>query len=243
MMSFDDPAFYDAWADSYDEFVSDADPGPAVGFLADLAGKGRVLELAIGTGRVALPLAARGVAVEGLDASAAMVDRLRAKPGGASVPVTIGDMADIPVSGEFRLVYLVFSTLFALQTQARQAGCLRSTARVMAPGGTFVMECAVPDLSRYQHGQLVETLDVREDSAVVRFARHDLAAQRITTQFITFSDQGVHLRPQAGRYAWPSEIDLMAAQAGLSLRDRFADWDRRPFTSASPKHVSVYQRT
>ena len=118
-------------------------------FLAGLAGDGRVLELAIGTGRVALPLASRGIAVEGVDASAAMVDRLRAKPGGDSIPVTLGDMAQVPVSGRFGLVYLVFNTLFGLLSQARQAECFASVARVLEPGGMFVIECFVPDLTRF----------------------------------------------------------------------------------------------
>jgi len=136
MAAFDDPAFYgDRWAAVYDDHHSHMDPGPAVEFLAGLAGDGRVLELAIGTGRVALPLAARGVAVEGVDASAAMVGRLRAKPGGQSIPVTVGDMAQVPVSGRFRLVYLVFNTLFGLLSQARQAECFASVALVLDPGG------------------------------------------------------------------------------------------------------------
>lgn len=142
MAGFDDPAFYgDGWAAVYDECHGHVDPGRAVGFLAGLAGDGRVLELGIGTGRVALPLAARGVGVEGVDASAAMVERLRAKPGRESVPVTVGDMAEVPVSGRFRLVYLVSNTLFGLLSQERQAGCFGSAARVLEPGGAFVIEC------------------------------------------------------------------------------------------------------
>src|SRR5215472_11263497 len=133
MAGFDDPAFYgDRWAAVYDAHHAHVNPGPAVEFLAGLAAGGRVLELAIGTGRVALPLAARGIAVEGVDASAAMVERLRAKPGGDSIPVTIGDMAQVPVSGRFRLVYLVFNTLFGLLSQARQAECFASVARARA---------------------------------------------------------------------------------------------------------------
>jgi SAM-dependent methyltransferase len=136
MSGFDDPAFYgDSWAGVYDEEHAGLDPAAAVEFLAGLAGRGRVLELAIGTGRVALPLVGRGIAVEGVDASAAMVERLRAKPGGASIPVTIGDMADVPASGPFRLVYLVFNTLFGLLSQARQADCFRNVARALEPDG------------------------------------------------------------------------------------------------------------
>jgi SAM-dependent methyltransferase len=244
MAAFDDPAFYgDRWAAAYDDHHSHMDPGPAVEFLAGLAGDGRVLELAIGTGRVALPLAARGIAVQGVDASAAMVDRLRAKPGGQSIPVTVGDMAQVPASGPLRLVYLVFNTLFGLLSQARQAECFASVARVLDPGGTFVIECFVPDLTRFDHDQRVQARSVTEDSAIIEVSRHDKAQQRVTTQMITVDGHGMHLRPVAIRYSWPSELDLMAAQAGLRLTERYADWDRRRFTSASDGHVSVYQRT
>jgi SAM-dependent methyltransferase len=244
MAAFDDPAFYgDRWAAVYDDHHSHMDPGPAVEFLAGLAGDGRVLELAIGTGRVALPLAARGVAVEGVDASAAMVGRLRAKPGGQSIPVTVGDMAQVPVSGRFRLVYLVFNTLFGLLSQARQAECFASVARVLDPGGIFVIECFVPDLTRFDHDQRVRARSVTEDSAIIEASVHDKVQQRVATQIITVDGQGMHLRPVAIRYSWPSELDLMTIQAGLQLTERYADWHRRPFTSASHGHVSVYQRT
>ncbi len=243
MAGFDDPAFYgDQWAAVYDDHHGRLDPVPAVRFLAGLAGDGRVLELAIGTGRVALPLAARGITVEGIDASAAMVERLRAKPGGESIPVTIGDMAQVPAGGRFRLVYLVFNTLFGLLSQERQAACFASAARVLDPGGMFVIECFVPDLSRFDHDQSVHAQSVTEDSATITVSRHDKVRQRVDTQTITFDSQGTHLRPVAIRYSWPSELDLMAERGGLRLTGRYADWDRRPFTSASDRHVSVYQR-
>jgi SAM-dependent methyltransferase len=243
MTGFDDPAFYgDRWASVYDDHHGGFDPGPAVDLLAGLADGGRVLELAIGTGRVALPLARRGVSVEGVDASEAMVGRLRAKPGGESIPVTIGDMAEVGVSGPFRLVYLVFNTLFGLLSQARQAECFRSVARVLDPGGMFVIECFVPDLTRFDRGQRVQTLAVTEDSALFELSRHDAVRQRVTTQIVTLDEDGMHLRPVAIRYSWPSELDLMAGQAGLRLAERYGGWDRRPFDSVSGGHVSVYQR-
>lgn len=243
MAGFDDPAFYgDRWAGVYDEHHAGMDPAPAVEFLAGLAGDGPVLELAIGTGRVALPLAGRGIPVQGIDASEAMVERLRAKPGGESIPVVIGDMAQVPASGPFRLVYLVFNTLFGLLSQARQAGCFRNVARVLDPGGVFVIECFVPDLARFDGGQRVQARAVTEDSAIIELSCHDAAQQRITTQIVTLDGQGTHLRPVALRYAWPSELDLMARQAGLRLRERYNGWDRRPFDSSSDGHVSVYQR-
>ncbi len=149
MSGFDDPAFYgERWADVYDERHGSLDPAAAVEFLAGLAGDGPVLELAIGTGRVALPLGARGITVQGVDALAAMVARLRAKPGGESILVTIGDMAGVPVTGQFTLVYLVFNTLFGLLSAGRQAECFHNVARVLGPGGAFVIECFVPDLAR-----------------------------------------------------------------------------------------------
>lgn len=226
----------------YDEHHAQMDPGPAVELLAGLAGEGRVLELAIGTGRVAVPLAARGIRVQGVDASAAMVERLRAKPGGDSIPVTIGDMAQVPVSGRFRLVYLVFNTLFGLLSQARQAECFGSVARVLDPGGMFVVECFVPDVARFDRGQRVQAVAVTEDSAIIEVSRHDAAGQRVTSQIITLDEQGVHLRPVALRYSWPGELDLMAGRAGLRLRERYGDWRRQPFTSASTSHVSVYEQ-
>lgn len=239
---FDDPAFYgDRWAGVYDEHHAEFDPAPAVEFLAGLAGDRRVLELAIGTGRVALPLAGRGIAMEGIDASEAMVERLRAKPGGASVPVVVGDMAQVGATGPFGLVYLVFNTLFGLLSQARQAACFRNVARVLGPGGVFVIECFVPDLSRFDRDQRVQARAVTEDSAILQVFRHDAAQQRVTTQIITFDGQGTHLRPVALRYSWPSELDLMAQQAGLRLRERYRGWDRQPFDSSSDGHVSVYE--
>jgi len=240
---FGDPEFYgDRWADVYDEHHEGMDPAPAVEFLAGLAGTGRVLELAIGTGRIALPLAARGVAVEGVDASAAMVQQLRSKPGGESIPVTMGDMAEVPVSGTFDLVYLVFNTLFGLLSQERQASCFGNVARVLRPGGAFVIECFVPDLTRFDRGQRVQAVAVTEDSAAFELSRHDAVRQLVTLQIVTLDGQGMRMRPIAVRYSWPGELDLMAGQAGLRLAERYADWNRGPFDSASGGHVSVYRR-
>lgn len=241
MAGFDDPEFFgERWADVYDE-GRELDPAPAVEFLAGLAGGGRVLELAIGTGRVGLPLASRGINVEGVEASEKMVARLRAKPGGEQIPVTIGDMADVPVKGPFRLVYLVYNTLFNLLDPDRQADCFRNVAHVLDPDGAFVVECFVPDPSKFDRDQRVEALAVTEDSATIEVYRHDAAAQRFNTQKITFNSRGIRLLPVALRYSWPSELDLMAGQAGLRLGERYADWDRRPFGSDSTSHVSVYR--
>jgi hypothetical protein len=171
-----------------------------------------------------------------------MVERLRAKPGGDSIPVTIGDMAQVGVSGLFRLVYLVFNTLFCLLSSARQADCFQNVARVLDPDGMFVIDCFVPDLTRFDRGQRVQALAVTEDSATFELSCHDAVQQRVTTQVVTLDGGGVHLRPVAIRYSWPGELDLMARQAGLRLADRCGGWDRRPFDSSSGQHISVYRR-
>ena len=239
--SFDDPGFFGAhWAPVYD-VGPERDPTAAVAFLAGLASGGRTLELAIGSGRVALPLAARGVAVEGIEASREMVDLLRAKPGGRDIPVTIGDMADVPVEGPFQLVYLVYNTLFNLPDADRQVDCFTNVARVLAPDGSFVIECFVLDPAQYDHGQRVEALSVNEDSVVLQVSRHDAAAQRLFKQHLVFDAEGLRRFPVALRYCWPSELDLMARLAGLELAERHADWDRTPFGAASENHVSVYR--
>jgi SAM-dependent methyltransferase len=241
---FGDPAFYgDHWAATYDEDDGEIDPTAAVDFLAGIAAGGRALELGIGTGRVALPLAGRGVTVEGVDASQAMVERLRAKPGGESIPVTIGDMVDVPVQGQFRLAFLNTSALFSLLDQSRQVDCFRNVARALEPGGVFVVECYVPEVTRYVRGQLVQALAVSEDSVTIEVSRHYAVQQRVTTQFITLDEKGMHVLPVAIRYSWPSELDLMAEIAGLRLQERYSDWKRRPFDSRSRKHISVYQRS
>lgn len=239
--TFDDTAFFgEHWAGIYD-VGPELDPGPAVQFLTGLANGGRVLELAIGSGRVALPLAARGIAVEGVEASAAMVDLLRAKPGGDAIPVAVGDMADVPVDGPFQLVYLVYNTLFNLPDAERQAECFANVARALAPGGAFVFECFVVDPSRYDRGQRVEARSVKEDSVVLQVSRHDAAAQRLFKQHLIFDAAGFRGYPVALRYCRPGELDLMARLAGLELAERYAGWDRSPFGAGSESHVSVYR--
>jgi len=241
MTSWDEPAFWgEKWADIYDG-DDELDPTSAVDFLAPLAGGGRALELAIGTGRVALPLAARGVRVEGIDGSPSMVERMRTKPGG-DLPVVVGDMADVAVDGPFSLVFVVYNSLFNLPNGQRQADTFAGVTRVLESGGLFVLECFVPDPTRCDRGQRVETLDVTENSAVLELTRHDAAAQRSITQKVLFTPRGIRLLPTAIRYAWPSELDLMARLAGLELRERYADWDRTPFGSDSRSHISVYAK-
>ncbi|MBO4143614.1 class I SAM-dependent methyltransferase [Micromonospora tulbaghiae] len=242
MSVFDDLGLFGRlWAATYDG-PGNPDPAPAVDFLAPLAEGGPVLELAVGTGRVALPLAARGLAVEGVEASPEMVAHLRAKPGGADMPVTVGDMADVPVAGPYRLVFLVFNTLFNLVSEERQAACFRNVARVLAPGGAFVIETFVPDPADFDRDEQVQVREVTEDSATIRMHRYDRAAQTFVRQTVTFDAAGVHLKPFAMRYAWPEQIDELAERAGLRLAERYADWDRTPFDADSRAHISVYRR-
>ena len=243
MTSFDDPAFFgDHWAARYEDLTGGPDPTAAVDLLADLAGPGaRVLELAIGGGRVALPLTRRGLRVEGVEASAAVARRLRSAPGGDGIPVVVADMADVPVEGPFRLVYLVWNSLFNLTSQDRQVDCFRNVARVLEPGGIFVVECFVPDPAWAGRRQWVDAEAATEDAVKFGVARHDPVAQRITQQHVTLDARGVRFLPVAQRYCWPSELDLMARLAGLRLRARYADWDRAPFDADSRDHISVYE--
>jgi SAM-dependent methyltransferase len=214
--------------------------GPTVELLADLAGEGRALEFGIGTGRIALPLAGSGVRVDGIDASEAMVARLRAKPGGGEIPVALGDFASTRVDGEFSLVYLVFNTIFNLIAQDDQVACFRNAARHLSPGGHFVVENTVPELQRLPPGQEITVIGVGPRG--MSFDLYDVVTQRLTSHHFVLGPEGMASYPVEGRYAWPSELDLMAQLAGLSLRDRWAGWKREPFTALSRSHVSVYEK-
>jgi hypothetical protein len=219
------------------------DEGATVAFLERLARGGPALELAVGTGRIALPLAARGVAVDGIDFSRPMVDRLRAKPGGERLSVTIGDFADVPVPGRYRLVYLVFNTLFNLLTQERQVRCFESVAARLDEGGVFVVEAFVPSwLHRLRDGQYVDAEAVELGSVVLDVGRHDPVEQRLEESHVRLSGSGVRVSPIVQRYAWPSELDLMARIAGLRLRERWGGWGGEPFAADSRNCVSVYGR-
>ncbi|MEV0810064.1 class I SAM-dependent methyltransferase [Micromonospora sp. NPDC050200] len=242
MSGLNDPAFFDRYAHEYDD-RNNPDPTPAVDFLAALLPDGgRALELAVGTGRVAVPLARRGIAVEGIEGSPAMAERLRARPGGAEIPTVIGDLADVAVDGPFDLAYLVFNTLFNLPDQARQVDCFVNVGNVLAPGGLFVVEAFIQDLTEFHRDQRVATRALTEDSVNMEFLRHDPVAQAVTYQRVTVDAAGITLRPLRLRYCWPSELDLMARLAGMRLRERWNDWHRGAFTAASRQHVSIYER-
>jgi SAM-dependent methyltransferase len=236
----------DEIAEVYDDWLpgrcDEAATLDAVGFLASRARGGTALELGIGTGRVALPLAQRGVAVHGIDASEPMVARLRDKPGGADLPVTIGDFADVPVDGEFDLVYVVFNTFFALPTQEDQLRCARNVAARLRTGGQFVIEAFVPDLSRFNNDQLVGVNHLGLDRVRLEATQHDGASQTVVSQHLLFGPDGMRLYPVRLRYCWPSELNLICRLADLHLTDRYAGWHREPFNSASAAHVSVYTK-
>ncbi len=229
-------------ADVYDEWYPLPDATDAtVEFLARHAATGRVLELAIGTGRVALPLAAKGLEVHGIDASESMVARLRAKPGGADISVTIGDFADVDVEGTFSLVYVVFNTFWALLTQDDQVRCFANVARHLSDDGVFVIEAAVPDPARFDRGQRASSTDVELDHVVLEASRHDATNQRVDSHHVVLSEKGIKLYPVRVRYVWPSELDLMARLAGLRLRERWGGWAKEPY-EAGLRHVSVFER-
>jgi len=236
---FDEPvaARYDASsADMFDPAVVD----PAVDLLVQLAGTGRALELGIGTGRVALPLAQRGVPVHGIEMSRAMVARLRAKPGAGEIGVSIGDFATTTVDGTFSVAYLVFNTIGNLTTQAAQVACFRNAAAHLEPGGCFVIEVGVPELQRLPPGETLRTFYVSETRWGLD--EYDVATQGLTSHHFEIVDGRLQRLSVPFRYVWPSELDLMAQLAGMRLRERWSGWRREPFTSDSAKHVSIWEK-
>lgn len=227
-------AVYDQWFGAYDE--------AAIELLAELAAGGRALELGIGTGRMALPLAARGVEVEGIDGAPAMVARLRERPGGESIAVTMGNFADVAVEGKFTLVFIVFNTFYALQTQEEQVRCFRNVAERLTEGGTFLVEAFVPDVTRFRGGHNVRAYTVTHDRVSLQVAHHDPVRQKMLTQNVVLNDGRVRLYPVEIRYVWPSELDLMARLAGLKLRHRWSSWERGEFNGNSERNISVYEK-
>ena len=236
---FDEPV-----AARFDERYADlAEPAivePMVDFLVERAGGGAALELGIGTGRIALPLARRGVRVHGIELSEAMVARLRAKPGGEEIRVTIGDFASARVDGTFSLAYLVANTIMNLTTQEEQVACFRNVAAHLEPGGRFVIEVLVPGLRRLPPGETFQLFDVSPTH--VGFDEYDVARQGLVSHHYWIEDGKAEVFSPPFRYVWPSELDLMAQLAGMTLRERYAGWKREPFTSESEKHVSVWER-
>jgi SAM-dependent methyltransferase len=223
-------------ADMFEPAVVD----PVVDFLADLAGDGSALELGIGTGRIALPLAQRGIRVHGIDLSAAMVERLRAKPGAEQIGVTIGDFATTTVEGRFAVAYLVFNTIGNLTTQDEQVACFENAAAHLQPGGCFVIEVGVPQLQRLPPGETVRPFAVTPTH--LGFDEYDVATQGLVSHHYTVVDGDLEVVSMPFRYVWPAELDLMARLAGMTLRERWSGWEREPFTSDSTRHVSVWEK-
>jgi SAM-dependent methyltransferase len=241
----DDGYFDERVAARYDEsgelegLFDPAVVDPVVDLLVALAGSGRALELGIGTGRIALPLAERGVPVHGIELSKAMAARLRAKPGGEDIGVTIGDFATTTVMGTFSVAYLVFNTIMNLTTQAAQVACFRNVAAHLEAGGCFVIEVGVPELQRLPPGETLRPFHVSETRWGLD--EYDVARQGLTSHHLEIVDGRVERSSIPFRYAWPAELDLMAELAGMSLRERWSGWRREPFTSDSRNHVSVWE--
>jgi SAM-dependent methyltransferase len=229
----------------YDETSADmfeeAEVEPVVDFLAELATDGPALELGIGTGRIALPLSRRGIRVHGIDLSEAMVARLQAKPGAEQIGVTIGDFATTTVEGRFSVAYLVFNTIMNLTTQDEQVACFQNVASHLEPGGCFVVEVSIPDLQRLPPGETVRPFTV--SATRLGFDEYDVAAQGLISHHYWIDDGRLETVSMPFRYVWPAELDLMARLAGMSLRGRWTDWKREPFTSDSRQHVSVWEKT
>lgn len=238
-MDYDIAAYGERWAAIYDDEVL---PQPdIVDFLAARAGKGPALEFAIGTGRFAIPLVERGIRVDGIDASPAMVERLRARR--SDLRVEIGDMTSTEMGRTYPLVFLVATSLFLVRTQEEQVRCFENASRHMTKRGEFVVHTFMPDVTRFTDGQALRTSDVGDDGVALEASRHDMATQRIDVQYVSIDSAGsIELYPIHLRYAWPSELDLMARLAGLRLHERFGGWRDEPFTGTTPDQVSVYRR-
>jgi len=240
----DDGYFDEHLAASYDDSSAEMfDPGvvnPVVDFLAGLAGDGRALELGIGTGRIALPLAQRVVEVHGIEMSKAMVAQLRAKPGGDDIEVTIGDFANTKVAGTFAVAYLVFNTITNLTTQEAQTACFRNVAAHLQPGGCFVIEVVLPDLQRIPAGETIRPFRVDENR--LGFDEYDVAEQGLTSHHFKLVDGKWDRFSIPSRYVWPSELDLMAELAGMKLRERSSGWNGESFTSDSRRLVAVWEK-
>ena len=230
-------------AERYDEYAAEmfepATLDPAVDFLEELAGDGAALELGIGTGRIALPLAGRGVRMHGIDLSEAMVAKLREKPGADHIETTIGDFATTRVDGMFSLAYLVFNTIGNLTSQDAQVACFENVAAHLEPGGCFVIEVGVPVLRTLPPGERFHVFDFSAEH--IGIDEYDVANQGLISHHLSLRDGSWELRSLPFRYVWPAELDLMARLAGMALRERWSGWSREPFTSESTKHVSVWE--
>lgn len=223
---------YDLWYSEYDQSM--------IKTLARFAQGGRALELGIGTGRIAIPLHQEGIEVYGIDASQAMLAKLKSKPGGEDIHVSIGDIAEVDVEGYFNLIFVAFNTVFALDTQDKQIRCFKNVANHLKPGGVFVVEAFVPNLARFTDRQTVRVINMDENGVRLEVSQLDIVNQQVTSQQVFLSEEGVHFYPVKIRYAWPSEMDLLARLAGMTLKHRWSSWDGDLFTKDSTRHISIY---
>lgn len=224
----------------YDQLYSEIDP-EMVDALVALCHGGRALELGIGTGRIALPLMQQGVIVHGIDASTAMVARLRAKPAGDQIPVTMGNFADVPVEGQYSLIYVVFNTFYSLLTQEEQIRCFHNVASHLTTDGVFLIEAFVPDMTRFVAGQAMRVTDIGDNEVKIDVSQVEFDKQVITSQHVILNNKETRFYPVKIRYVWPSEMDLMAQIAQLQLKERWSDWKKSRFAAGSRMHISVYE--
>lgn len=243
MDGYNERTYGSRWAPYYDEMYPDVEDS-VIDLLARHAGEPpRALELAIGTGRIAVPLQERGVEVTGIDSSEEMVARMREKPGGGTIEVTIGDFGDVPVAGTFPLIYLTFNTIFGLLTQDEQVGCFQNVADRLEPGGRFIIDCFVPDVRRFDsyNTRMAVSSISSVDEHIWEMTVYDPVGQRLSSHIVRRGVDGENaVLPVEIRFAWPSELDLMARLAGLELEDRFGWYDLRPFNERSTSHMSIY---
>ncbi len=240
MDNYSEETYGDRIAEVYDRWYSNFDPN-AIQTLAELAHRGNVLELGIGTGRIAIPLLNTGLTVHGIDASESMVARLRAKPGGERIPVSMGNFADLPVDGQYSLIYVVFNTFFSLLTQDDQVRCFQNVAKHLTSDGVFVIEAFVPDLKRFTGGQAIRVTRIEVNEVQIDVSQIESESQVITSQHIVLTERGTRFYPVKLRYVWPLEMDLMAQLSQLRLKERWSDWGKTRFIADSGKHISVYE--
>ena len=239
MKEFFESTYGDRIAAVYDEWYGDYDPA-IVDVLGELAKGGRALELGIGSGRIAFPLQQRGIEIQGIDASKAMIAKLKEKSGGEDIQVTLGNFADVAVEGQFKLIYVVFNTFFALGTQEEQLQCFQKVANRLTPDGAFLIEAFVPDMARYIDQQTVRVSHLETDEVHLEASQLDMLNQQVSSQHIVLSEVGVKMYPVKLRYAWPAELDLMARLANLTLKERWGSWGKESFTNESKRHISLY---
>ncbi len=240
-----DPKDYSSYgenlSDKYDEWYGSFD-GRIIERIEEMAEGGPVFELGIGTGRIAIPLSQRGLQVAGLDASPSMLEKLKEKKGGEQVAVKVGNFASFETEKKFDVVFIIFNTIFALQSQEEQVNCFKWVEKILNPGGKFIVEAFVPDPGRFPGGQAVRTIDLNGENVKLECSKHDPAKQTVMTQTVDLSGEGIKLYPLKIRYIWPSEMDLMAKLAGLELKERWSSWGKDAFSASSKMHVSIYEK-